>query len=76
MAEQQQFKRYRRKGISELRPFVPGEDMTGIALSPEDVKAGSPKPGDWIARNPNNHDDKWIMSGQYFIDAKLEEITE
>jgi hypothetical protein len=70
------FKRYRRKGISELRPYVVGEDLTDVSISKEDAVAGSPKLGDWIARNPENHKDRWLMSAQFFIDAKLEPIED
>ena len=56
------FKEYRRKQVAELRPYDPaGRDKfglhDGVSVSAEDKKAGSPKPGDMIARNPKNHDD-------------------
>lgn len=63
-----EFKQYRRKQIAELRHWEPGESMDGISISPEDVKAGSPKLGDMIARNPKNHADKWLVAKQYFED--------
>lgn len=63
------FQLYRRRiKMSELRPYVDGEDLTGVSISPEDTKAGSPKPGDMIARNPDNHADKWLIAEKYFID--------
>jgi len=62
------FKRYRRKQIAELRPYVPGENMEGISISEADKLAGSPKLGDMIARNPKNHDDQWLVAAQYFTD--------
>lgn len=63
-----EFKQYRRKQITELRHWEPGESMDGISISPEDVKAESPKLGDMIARNPKNHADKWLVAKQYFED--------
>lgn len=45
-----------------------GFDMTGVSVSEVDRKAGSPKPGDKIARNPKNHDDKWLVAAAYFAD--------
>jgi len=63
-----EFKQYRRKQIAELRPYQPGEDMAGISISMTDKEAGSPKVGDMIARNPENHADKWLVSAQYFTD--------
>lgn len=63
------FKQYRRRQkVSELRLYVEDEDLGGVAISPEDLKAGSPKAGDMIARNPKNHDDKWLMAAEYFAD--------
>ncbi len=60
------FKQYRRKAIADLRPYVPGEDMTGISVSEVDHNAGSPKAGDMIARNPLNEADKWLVAKDYF----------
>jgi len=62
------WKQYRRKGLSELRPYLPGEDMTGISISEPDKQAGSPKEGDMIARNPKNHADQWLVAKRYFED--------
>jgi hypothetical protein len=62
------FKQYKRKQIAELRPYVEGEAMAGISISAEDAKAGSPKAGDMIARNPKNHDDQWLVAAKYFAD--------
>lgn len=62
-----EFKKYHKKG-GELRPYVPGEDMTGISIAAVDVAAGSPKQGDMIARNPKDHADQWLVAAQYFAD--------
>jgi hypothetical protein len=62
------FHRYRRSQIAELRPWEPGDDMKGVAISIPDAADGSPKAGDMIARNPKNHDDKWLVAAQYFAD--------
>lgn len=64
-----EFKKYRRKQqiTSELRPFVPGEVLDPkISISATDKEKGSPKQGDWIARNPLNHDDQWLIAAQFF----------
>ncbi len=63
-----EFKSYRRKQIAELRSWTPGDDMGAVSISAEDVKAGSPKEGDMIARNPKNHADKWLVAAAYFTD--------
>jgi hypothetical protein len=63
-----EFKQYRRKQIAELRPYEPREILAHISISEEDKKAGSPKEGDMIARNPKNHDDQWLVAKKYFED--------
>lgn len=62
------FTKYRRKQIAELRPYVVGELLDRVSVSAPDKEAGSPKPGDMIARNPKNHDDQWLVAAQYFAD--------
>ena len=68
-----EFTQYRRKQIAELRPYEPGEDMTGVSISIPDAAVGSPKEGDMIARNPKNHADQWLVARQYFLD-NFEEV--
>lgn len=66
-----EFKQYKRTNIAEMRP-VKSEELHPIRLqetvsiSKEDLNNGSPKVGDMIARNPNNHKDKWLVSKEYF----------
>ena len=62
------YKQYRRKQIAELRPYIEGEVLTDVSISVSDMQAGSPKEGDMIARNPKNHDDKWLVAAAYFAD--------
>lgn len=58
-----EWKQYKRKGLSEMRPYVLGEDLTGISVSPED---DPPNDRGMIARNPKNHADKWYVARKYF----------
>jgi len=67
------FKRYRRKQIAELRPFIENENLESVSISDVDRQAGSPKNGDMIARNPKNHADQWLVAAQYFAD-NFEEV--
>ena len=62
------WKRYKRKGLSEMRPYQIGEDVTDVSISDYDRENGSPKLGDMIARNPNDHDDQWLVAEKYFLD--------
>lgn len=70
------FKQYRRSQIAELRP-VTQTDIDqykacfmefNVSISSEDAKAGSPKLGDMVARNPKNNADQWLVARRYFED--------
>jgi hypothetical protein len=63
-----EWKQYKRKGLSEMRPYREGEDVAGVSISDQDREAGSPRTGDMIARNPNNHLDQWLVAQKYFDD--------
>jgi hypothetical protein len=57
-----QFRKYRRTGLSEMRPYVAGEDLAGVSVSDTDT----PEEGGMIARNPNDQDDQWYVAREYF----------
>ena len=59
---------YRRKGLAEMRPYVPGESL-GFSVNPVDT----PELGGMVARNPKNHEDQWYVAKQYFED-NFEEV--
>lgn len=65
------WKTYRRRGMTEMRPYVPGEDLTGISVSGTDT----PAEGGMIARSPSNHADQWYVNAAYFA-ANMDEVTE
>lgn len=58
-----EWKQYKRKGLSEMRPYVLGEDLNGVSVSQED---DPPNDMGMIARNPKNHADKWYVARKYF----------
>lgn len=63
------WKQYKRKGLSEMRPYVEGEELSPrVSISTADRDNGSPKIGDMIARNPIDHDDQWLVAQKYFED--------
>ncbi len=66
-----EWKKYRRTNIAEMRPYVEGDDVSRVSISTLDIQNGSPKQGDMIARNPENHDDQWLVAAAYF-DANFE----
>lgn len=49
-----------------MRPYIKGEDLSHVSITDADKENGSPQPGDMIARNPENHDDTWLVAKQYF----------
>jgi len=55
-----------------MREVTPDEIWTAmdesISVSEADEKAGSPKAGDMIARNPKNHEDQWLVAAKYHED--------
>ena len=77
------FKTYKRIQIAEMRE-VTEFDLKGfendktihslqdtefkVSISDSDLKNGSPKIGDMIARNPKNYNDQWLVAQQYFND--------
>jgi len=78
-----EFTKFKRKQVAELRP-VTEKDLRAfkndkvihslkdtefkVSISDADLKNGSPKIGDMIARNPINHNDQWLVAKQYFTD--------
>ncbi len=54
--------RYTRTGTAQMRPYVPGEDLSGVSVSAVDT----PAEGDMIARNAHNHADQWLVDAKYF----------
>lgn len=63
------YKSYIRKGLSEMREYVLGEDLKGVSVASVDT----PALGGMIARNPENHADQWYVAKEYF-EANLEEV--
>ena len=59
-----EFKKYIRKGFSEMRPYIPGENMSCVSVAAIDI----PEVGGMVARNPKNHKDQWYVAKQYFED--------
>ncbi|MCG6860912.1 MAG: hypothetical protein LJE70_06495 [Chromatiaceae bacterium] len=59
-----EFRDYRKKKLQPMRPYVPGEDLTGVTVSPEDT----PEEGGMIAMNPENPRDKWYVAKDFFLE--------
>jgi len=57
-----EWKLYRKTGATEMRPYVPGEDMTYIGH----LDSWGLKEGGMIARNPLDPSDQWYVSKEFF----------
>ena len=57
------WKKYRKITIQEMRPYIPGENLSSISVNDEDT----PEEGGMIARNADNHKDKWYVSKTFFV---------
>jgi hypothetical protein len=65
-----EYKKYYKTNKSEMRELT-HEELNGdidfkISISKADYDNGSPKAGDMIARNSDNHDDMWLVAKAYF----------
>lgn len=59
---EQVYKNYRKKNVQPMRPYVLGEDLSGVSVSAEDT----PEEGGMIAYNPDNPADKWYVAKAFF----------
>jgi hypothetical protein len=56
------FRLYRKKLVQPMRPYVPGEDLSGVSVNKEDT----PELGGMIAVNPSNPSDQWYVAKKFF----------
>ena len=65
------WKKYRKVQLTEMRDYVPGEDLEaqGITINPKDVP---PVLGGKIARNPLKIDDQWYVNPVFFCENYTE----
>ena len=56
------WKAYRKKGTQLMRPYVPGEDLSGVSVSATDTPAA----GGMIAVSADDPDDRWYVSEAFF----------
>jgi hypothetical protein len=81
-----EFKKYKRTNVSEMAPVTDEMidryvrkknlyiDGAPVRISISDIENGSPKIGDMIAQNPDNHNDMWLVSREYFQE-NFEEVS-
>jgi hypothetical protein len=56
------YKFYTKVNSQPMRPYIPGEDLTGISVNKEDT----PEEGGMIAFNLLNPEDKWYIAKDFF----------
>ena len=62
----EEYKQYVRTTVTEMAEWHPDFNMDRVSVYAVDVKNGSPKKGDMIARNPEIPEDRWLVSEKYF----------
>jgi hypothetical protein len=63
---------FQKKTIQAMEAWHPDYDMTNVSVSVEDSIAGSPKIGDFIATNPTNTNDKWLVAEDFIKENYIE----
>mgnify|MGYP006909081311 CR=1 FL=1 len=58
-----EFKEYQNIQSKEIRPYVKGEDLTGISVT-EGIDPTKDK--GYIARDPKNNEDQWYITKKFF----------
>ncbi len=53
--------------VADMADWTPGFNMDGVIISGVALDNGSPQHGDKIARNPENHSDRWLVTAAYFV---------
>lgn len=66
-------KNYRKVAIQPMRPYVEGEDLSEISVSPEDLKLPTLE-GGMIAVSSDNPADKWYVA-EVFFKKNYEEVA-
>ena len=58
-----EFKNYIKTTLQPMRPYIPGENLSGISVSDEDT----PEQGGMVAMNPINHQNQWYVGKDFFL---------
>lgn len=57
------WKTYRKGGLVQMRPWRPSDTHT---VNDAQKAEGSPKTGDMICRDPDNTEDEWLITSDFF----------
>ena len=58
------WRKYRRVGWIEMRPYIAGEDLSKVSVSATD----QPRVGGFVARNPLKTDNQWYVAPEFARD--------
>lgn len=58
------FKNYMKTATQPMRPYIEGEDMSGVSIAECDTL----EPGGMIAINPKDESDQWYVAKKFFED--------
>ena len=71
-----EFKKYNKTRKSEMRPYIKGEILPKcISRINSKTDIEMLREGDMIARNPDNHNNQWLITKEYFTE-NFEEIKQ
>ena len=65
-----EYKLYRKKESQPMRPYIPGEDLSKLAINPSDFP---PVEGGMIAQAINDVEDIWYINPAFFKANYIEE---
>jgi len=58
---------FKKEGHITVAPdYLDREYPYKVSISDSDIRNGSPKIGDMIARNPEKHNDQWLIAEDYY----------
>jgi len=57
-----EFKNYRKTTVQKMRPYIEGEDLTGISVADVDT----PEEGGMVAVSADNTQDQWYVAKAFF----------
>jgi len=56
---------FKKKASVPMEPWTPEVDMANVSVHPNNAADGHPKTGDWVAHDPSNIIDRWLITKEY-----------
>lgn len=67
-------KLYTKRASVPMEPWTPEVDMTNVSVHPTNAEHGHPKAGDFVAHDPANIIDRWLVTAEYHA-ATYKEVS-